>query len=169
MRFMKTVATALVLTFAAAPAIAAPVAKAPLGQAAAPAKHRKAGKGKRFERAGISKQKAEQIKKAMEKFKAQQQAIREDMKKHRAELRKLLKADSDDQAAYKQALDGMAAGQKKRAALRVSRQKELAKILTPKELAKLLSAGPRGRGGEGKAKGHRGGKQRAGKGAVDAE
>lgn len=172
MRFIKTVATSLVLCFAAAPALAAPGLKDPFSKPAPRAvakssvkdpfsrssKLAKAGQGKRFERAGISKQKAEQIKKAMEKFKAQEKAIRDDMQKQRAALQKLLKADSNDQAAYKKALDAMAANQKKRAALKDSRQKELAKILTPKEMAKLLGAGRGGRGGgKAKGKGRRGG------------
>ncbi|MGE0321438.1 MAG: periplasmic heavy metal sensor [Polyangiaceae bacterium] len=166
MRYVKTLATALVLSLAAAPAIAAPTSGAPLGQAAKPAakKGKGGGKAKRFERAGISKEKMEKVKAVVKKNKAKHKAIREEIKKNRQALKKLLDADSNDQAAYKKALDGLEAAQKKNQALRESEKKEIAKILTPKEIAKLLGAGRGMRGGKG---GRRGGGGPRGNGDFD--
>ncbi len=166
MRYFKTLATVLALSFAAAPALAAPTPGAPLAQAAKPAakKGKGKGKGKRFERAGISKEKMQKIKQAIEKNKAKHKAIRAEMKKHRQALKKLLDADSNDQAAYKKALDGLDAAQKKQQALRNSEKKEIAKILTPKEVAKLMGAGRRMRG-----PGRRGGGGPRGHGDFDAK
>lgn len=156
MRIVKTLATVLALSFAAAPALAAPTPGAPLGQAAAKKGKGKAkdrGPGKRFERAGISKEKMQKIKAVIQKNKTKRKAIREETRKHRQALKKLLDADSNDQAAYKKALDGLEAAQKKQRALRESEKKEIAKILTPKEMAKLLGGGrmrgPGRRGGDG--------------------
>src|SRR5690606_5534757 len=131
MRIVKTLATVLALSFAAAPALAAPTPGAPLGQAAAKKGKGKAkdrGPGKRFERAGISKEKMQKIKAVIQTNKTKRKAIREETRKHRQP-------------------------QKKQRALRESEKKEIAKILTPKEMAKLLGGGrmrgPGRRGGDG--------------------
>ncbi len=111
------------------------------------------------ERVGLDDARAKQVEAIFERRRTQGRALHEQLRTHRDALRKLLEADSNDQAAYQRALDGIEAAHK---ALRAHREQGIAearRVLTPKEQAKLLRAmhqmgkhrfgprGPHGRGG----------------------
>lgn len=108
------------------------------------------------ERVGLDEARAKQVEAIFERRRQQGRALHEQLRTHREALRKLLEADSSDQAAYQRALDGLQAAHK---ALRAHREQGIAearRVLTPKEQAKLLRAmhrmgkhrfGPHGRGG----------------------
>lgn len=104
---------------------------------------------------GLDEARAKQVEAIFEgRHKAARQ-LHEQLRTHRQALRALLEADSNDQAAYQKALDGIEAGHK---ALRAHREEGIAqarRILSPKEQAKLLRAMHQrgkhrmGRGGRG--------------------
>lgn len=128
----------LVLTFAA-PALADP-APAPTGSQTPSA-------GQRFKQArasilrkrlGLEEKRAQEVEKVLDKYAPERKKLRDSMRDQQKALRELIKKNSDDQAAFKRALDALADGQGKLNALRLQEQAELAKLLTPKQQALLL-------------------------------
>jgi Spy/CpxP family protein refolding chaperone len=90
------------------------------------------------ERVGLDEAKAAHVEKVIIDYQQKQRVIRKDIRDSRQRLRELFKSDSDDQAAYKEALTKF---RKAHADLAQLRELEFAALdakLTPKEQAKLL-------------------------------
>jgi Spy/CpxP family protein refolding chaperone len=102
---------------------------------------------------GLDEKKATEVQKVLDKHAPERKMLRLELRTQREAIRKLLDDDSDDQAAYKKALEGLRAAHKKLAELRNREIDELSKLLTPKQQAKLLMAV---RKLERKMPGHRG-------------
>ena len=99
----------------------------------------KAHRGKMLrEKLGLNEERAKQVEVVMERFHGQRRALHQQMEVHHKALRKLLKADSNDQQAYKKAVDGMIAGRDKMQQLKREQIGQLRKLLTPKEQAKAM-------------------------------
>lgn len=92
------------------------------------------------ERVGLDEKKAAAVEKILDKNTSAERTLRQEQRKHRQALRALLKADSNDQNAYKAAITGLRASQQKLQAIHQRELDEVAKILTPKEQAKFLIA-----------------------------
>lgn len=92
------------------------------------------------DRVGLDEKKATAVEKILEKNAKTERTLRQEQRKHRQELRALLKADSNDQAAYKRAITGLRASQKKLQAIHEQELDQVGRILTPKEQAKFLVA-----------------------------
>lgn len=90
------------------------------------------------EKVGLDEAKAKQVEQILNKYEPervkQRQAVRESAKA----LSELIDKDSNDQKAYERALLGMRTADKKLAELRDKELQELAKVLTPKQQAKLV-------------------------------
>ncbi len=87
---------------------------------------------------GLSEDKAKKVESILKKQRASQQKIRGQLRTARQDLGKLFRSDSNDQNAWRSALDKM---EKSHKALAQGRDKQFAalkKVLTPKEQAKLL-------------------------------
>jgi Spy/CpxP family protein refolding chaperone len=149
MRPLKALALAVALGLVAAPAMAEARPKAPT--AAKAGKHGKAGKkgpakaGQRearilaaMKREGIDDARAKRVVGVMKKYRTEAAPAREEMQKHRASLRTLLRSDSKDDAAYTTAIDGIEAQKRKLDDIQTRRVKEIRSILTPTEQAKVL-------------------------------
>lgn len=107
---------------------------------------------------GLDEARAKQVEAIFARQHASTKQLRESLHTHHQALRALLESDSNDQAAYSKALDGIEAAHK---GLRAQRERGIAearKILNPKEQAKMLRAmhkarrhhfGKRGRGRRG--------------------
>lgn len=94
---------------------------------------------------GLQEERAQQVEAIFARQHKGARALHESMRGHREALRALLEADSNDQAAYAKALDGI---EKSRESMRVHRKAgldEARKLLSPKEQAKLLRAMHQGR------------------------
>ncbi len=89
---------------------------------------------------GLDEKKAAEVEKILAKHAPRRLELRKEMQTHRRQLRELVKKDSNDQAAYQKAIQGLRAVQKKLHAQREKELDELAKVLTPKQQAKLLIA-----------------------------
>jgi Spy/CpxP family protein refolding chaperone len=129
----------------ATPVLAQPAAKpAPAAEPAAKAEQRQERVRKLRDkvlrqRAGLDANKAAHVEKVLRDYQDNQRAIRASIRDSRQRLRKLLKDDSQDQAAYKAALEQF---RKAHADLARLREKEFAALdekLTPREQAKLLA------------------------------
>ncbi|MEB2310852.1 MAG: periplasmic heavy metal sensor [Sorangiineae bacterium] len=92
------------------------------------------------DRVGLDEKKALAVEKVLDKNVAAERAARQEERKHRKEIERLLASDSNDQAAYAKALAGLRASEKRLAAMRQNELDEVAKLLTPKEQAKFVTA-----------------------------
>lgn len=92
------------------------------------------------DRVGLDEKKALAVEKVLDKNAGAERVARQEERKYREEIERLLAADSSDQAAYAKALAGLRASEKKLAAMRQSELDEVAKLLTPKEQAKFVTA-----------------------------
>lgn len=91
-------------------------------------------------RVGLSDDKAKKVEAIVRKHGEQQRALKQNVRKARVELRKLLRDESDDQQAYERALGELEAAHRSLQDLRQKRFADLKGALTPKEQAKLLAA-----------------------------
>ena len=89
---------------------------------------------------GLDENKAITVERTLDKYLAEKKKLKEQAITHRRALRKLLDSDSNDQAAYTNAIRGLREAEKQKHALREREIDELAKLLTPKQQAKLMRA-----------------------------
>lgn len=89
---------------------------------------------------GLDEKKAEEVQKVLLKYEPERRKVQRQHQEHRRALRDLLQNDSNDDAAYKKSIDGFRATQKKLNALRDKEMDEVAKLITPKQQAKLYAA-----------------------------
>lgn len=89
------------------------------------------------ERVGLDDAKAKQVERIMDKYEPERRKHHRQMREHMKQLSTLVDADSNDQKAYERALEGIRAGDKQAQELREKELGELAKVLTPKQRAKL--------------------------------
>ncbi len=87
---------------------------------------------------GLSEAKAKKVEGILKQHRAAQQKIKGRLRTARQDLGKLFRSDSNDQKAWKAALDKMEKGHKALAQGRDKQFAALKKVLTPKEQAKLL-------------------------------
>jgi len=92
------------------------------------------------ERVGLSEKKALKVEAIFERFAPEAKRIEKRMRKANARLRYLFEIDSNDQKAYKMALDKQRRAHKAMVKLREREFKALQKVLKPKQQAKLLMA-----------------------------
>ena len=91
-------------------------------------------------RVGLDEQKAKQVELVLDKYSVERQKLRAEQRSQRRALNELLRADSNDQAAYARALKGLREARKKLHALEEREAEELTKLLTAKQQAKYLRA-----------------------------
>jgi len=89
---------------------------------------------------GLDDKKAAEVEKILAKHAPQRKKLQKEAQTQRQALRALVQKDSNDQAAYDKAIQALRAAQKKLHAQREKEVDELAKVLTPKQQAKLLIA-----------------------------
>ncbi|MFP6684613.1 MAG: periplasmic heavy metal sensor [Polyangiaceae bacterium] len=117
------------------------------------------------ERIGLDEASAKKVEALFKQFGEQRQSARKSVRVGRDALNKLLRENSDDQAAYRAAIDKLRIAHDAMHSLRNTEWAALAKVLTPKQQATLLRAlgkmqkrmGRRGRKGR---RGKRGGRDR---------
>ncbi len=121
-------------------------------------------------RLGIDAPTAQKVKQIHQKYRAERQAILQRIGTHRQQLVQLLRSDSNDQNAYRNAINGLKTAREQLQASKDREMAELQKTLTPKQQAKLMAAmhrranngkqrggpAPRGRRGQNGQKGSRG-------------
>ena len=90
------------------------------------------------QRAGLSEEQIDKIEAAARKHAEERQRIRREMKTARQELNQLFRDDSDDEQAWRAALDGMETARRAQQRLRQTHYEELGTFLTAKQQAKLL-------------------------------
>ncbi len=91
-------------------------------------------------RVGLDEKHAKQVESILDRYRPQRQALRQKLKAHRQAISKLLKADSNDQNAYRREIAGLRSTQKQLDALRDREINEVSRLLTPKQQAKLAVA-----------------------------
>ena len=136
-RLLLSTALALSLT---APALAQPAPEGPKPPAAARQRFEKLRDKVLKDKIGLSDAKAKQVVTILQKYRAEQQKTRGEMREARQQLRKLLQDDSNDQAAYDSALTKLQQSATKIDQLRNQQFADLRTVLTPKEQAKTLRA-----------------------------
>ncbi len=92
------------------------------------------------QKVGLDEAKAVQVEKILDQHAKQRRGLKKQTKQHRRTVMALLSADSGDQQAYARAIKGARDGEKKLRALRDKEFNALAKVLTPKQQAKLMVA-----------------------------
>ncbi|GEM_PF-4208665 len=92
------------------------------------------------ERIGLTEEKAKKVEAVLDGFHERHMAMREKHRTAMRALKDLVKADSNDQEAYKNALDEMKANHQERQALMEEQMEALKKVVDPKEQAKLFLA-----------------------------
>jgi Spy/CpxP family protein refolding chaperone len=116
---------------------------------AQPAKEKRAKVEQRLEKlrervlkqeVGLDDKKAAAVGAILTKYAAERRKVQKDQRDARRALQKLVQSDSNDQDAYKKALKSFRDGRKKLQALEDRQLDDVAKILTPKEQVKLVSA-----------------------------
>ncbi len=111
------------------------------------------------QKVGLSEARAKKVGKIMKQFAPARRELRQKSRKIDQQLRQLLKADSNDDGAYKNALAELQAIRKELQALRDKELKALSKELTSKEQAKLMLALKQMKRRPGARRGQRGGPQ----------
>jgi len=89
---------------------------------------------------GLDATKAEAVEKLLVSHEGERRKLQRAQREHRRELRELLQHDSSDDAAFKKHVDAFRVNQKKLAALNEREMDEIAKLITPKQQAKLFAA-----------------------------
>lgn len=92
------------------------------------------------EHVGLTEAKAKRVEAIMDRTQKERRKLRQETRRHRRKIARLLRRDADDQAAYRKALVQAMKARKRAADLEVREFEEIAKVLTPKEHAKLLAA-----------------------------
>src|SRR5258706_11902106 len=87
---------------------------------------------------GLDENKADQVEKLLIKHQDERKRLQREVREQRQAMKALLADKSEDEAAYKKAVDGFRASQKKLQALRERELDDLAKVLKPREQARLM-------------------------------
>lgn len=90
------------------------------------------------ERVGLDEATAQRVEQVLGQFDSQHAAVREQIRTNQRRIRQLIRDKSNDQAAYRQAVDGLRNAQLQQETLRNREFDELRKILLPSQQAKLL-------------------------------
>jgi len=107
-------------------------------------------------RLGLDEKKALEVEKVLDKYAPERKKLRGAMRDQQRALRELLKSKSDDQAAYKRALDALTDNLTRLNTLGQQEQTELSRLMTPKQQAQLLEVmGKARRGLRGPGRGAR--------------
>jgi Spy/CpxP family protein refolding chaperone len=89
---------------------------------------------------GLDEKKSEAVMKILAKHQTERSKLQTQHRQYRRDLRDLLQSDSSDEARYKKGVDGFRSTQKKLNALRDQEMDEIARLISPKEQAKLFAA-----------------------------
>jgi Spy/CpxP family protein refolding chaperone len=89
---------------------------------------------------GIDQKKGDAVEKVLRKYEPERQKLMREQRAEKLALRDLLRSNSDDDKAYKKALDGLRSARRKLHTVQEKELDELAKLLTPKQQAKLYAA-----------------------------
>lgn len=89
---------------------------------------------------GLDDQKADEVMKVLVKHQVERRTLQQQHRQHRKAIGELLQSDSSDEAQYKKSIDGFRTTQKKLNGLRDREMDEIAKLITPKQQAKLFRA-----------------------------
>jgi Spy/CpxP family protein refolding chaperone len=124
---------------ACAPAMAAPTTPGPSG---APMEQRFQKVRSRVlrEKVGLAEEKARKVEVILDRYAPERKRLTQELRQGRQKLRALLTLDSQDQAAYRSALDQVRTNRKALQDLMERAFGEIAKELTPKEQGKLFLA-----------------------------
>ena len=90
------------------------------------------------ERVGLDEARAQKIEAIFEKYQPERRALRKAVRQTMRSLRELVDSNTSEDQAYSAAFAQLKAAQDKLRALRDQQQAEVARIVTPKEAAKLL-------------------------------
>lgn len=130
----------------AAPAFAGPGAPPAAAQAQAQKRAKLEARLKKIrgavlrKRVGLDEKHARLVEGVLDRYRPKRQALQKQMHAHRQAIGKLLKADSNDQNAYRREIAGMRSAKKQLDALREREINEVSRLLTPKQQAKLAVA-----------------------------
>lgn len=91
-------------------------------------------------RVGLDEKHAKQVEGILDRYRPKRRALQKQMRTHRQAIGKLLKADSNDQNAYRREIAGMRNAKKQLDALRDREINEISRVITPKQQAKLAVA-----------------------------
>jgi Spy/CpxP family protein refolding chaperone len=86
---------------------------------------------------GLDEKKATEVERTLDKFRAERERLQNELRQQQKTLRALLDLDSVDQSAYARSLQIVREHMQKLQVLRLQEFDELAKLLTPKQQAKL--------------------------------
>lgn len=89
---------------------------------------------------GIGEAKGKQVEGVLKKYEPERKKLLQEQRGYKQTLKKLLRDDSGDEQAYKKAIEGLRSTQRKLHSTREKELDELAKLLTPKQQAKLAAA-----------------------------
>jgi Spy/CpxP family protein refolding chaperone len=89
---------------------------------------------------GLDEKKAVAVEGILDRHAKERRTLRKQMREHKKSVTTLLSADSNDQQAYARAIAGVRATDNKLRTLRDKELDALAKVLTPKQQAKLVVA-----------------------------
>jgi Spy/CpxP family protein refolding chaperone len=132
------VPVALVLSLAA-PAFAQ--AKSAAGQRAQIAQRLERIRGEILrKRVGLDEQKARAVERILDSHETERRRLGRAARTQRRALAALLKQDSNDQAAYARAIQGLRGAEIQQQALKQREFSQIARLITPKQQAKLLIA-----------------------------
>lgn len=92
------------------------------------------------EKVGLSEAKAQKLERIMDGFHQKRRALHQQMRSNHKALRQLLKADSNDQQAYKKSVDGLIDARDRMQKLKRQQIRAMRKHLTPKQQAKAMMA-----------------------------
>jgi Spy/CpxP family protein refolding chaperone len=92
------------------------------------------------EHVGLDAARAQQVEAVLDKYHAERRLARQEIATQQREIRRLLDQNSEDQAAYAKALTAAEAARQRLHVIDRAQHAELAKILTPKQHAKLEAA-----------------------------
>ena len=124
---------------ACAPAVAAPATPGPSGAPMEQHLQRMRSRVLR-EKVGLVEEKAKKVEAILDRYTPERKRLTAELRQGRQKLRALLTLDSQDQAAYKSALDQVRSNRKALQDLMERAFGEIAKELTPKEQGKLFLA-----------------------------
>ena len=142
-RFVLPAALALSV---AAPALARPAHPGAPAQARAEKRAKIEARLKKIrgevlrKRVGLDETHARRVEAILDRYRPKRQALQKQMRTHRQAIGKLLKADSNDQNAYRREIAGMRSAKRQLDALRERELNEVSRLLTPKQQAKLAVA-----------------------------
>jgi len=86
---------------------------------------------------GLEEARAVEVEEVLRRFHPERKKLKTELRKHKKAVRALLKADSDDEQAYEDALAGVDAAHKALEQLREAENDEVKRLLSAKERAKL--------------------------------